>query len=540
MRGLALLTLAALLGGCTKVGTTSDAGGDHAYTRPHELRFASAEDLVGLNPMVNSQAVLSYLSSLTMAWLIRTDAHSEPTVPELATAVPSKANGGISPDGKTITWHLRHGVVWSDGVPFTADDVVFSTKLILDKHTNVVSLDGWDQIVKIDEPDKYTVVYHLKAPYAPFSVTYFSTAGANPAILPKHLLAGKDVNTDPYNALPVGIGPFKYEAWNRGDSVVMVANDTYWRGKPKLQRITYKTIQDRNTVLEQMRTHELDLWTPVPPHYYNDLKKIPGIKLLATPSYFYDHMDFNNAHPVMADHAVRQALRMAIDRKLLNDKIRFGIYDLGESVVPPVSRFHANIPMTPFDIAGANRVLDAAGWKRGADGIRSKNGLRLSLDFATSSGTPDNDTEIELIRGWWKQLGAEITVKHYLSSLFFALASNGGIIYGGKFDVVMFAWGGDPNQDLSNLYACYRFPPNGQNDLRYCNPAVSAEIDRGKVEYDRAKRVAGMAFAQRQIASDVPTIVLDTRKQIYAYNDDIKGWQPNPVAPFDDFLGVDI
>jgi peptide/nickel transport system substrate-binding protein len=477
---------------------------------------------------------------MTMAWLIRTDAKSEPTVPELALVVPSKANGGISPDGKTITWHLRHGVVWSDGVPFTADDVVFSTKLILDPHTNVVSHEGWDQIVKVDEPDKYTVVYHLKAPYGPFAVTYFSTAGANPSIVPKHLLAGKDINTDAYNGLPVGIGPFKYQAWNRGDSVVLVPNPSYFRGVPKLQRVTYKTIQDRNTVLEEMRTHELDLWTPVPPHYINDVRGMSSLKVLLTPSYFFDHMDFNNQRGVMQDVAVRRALRMALDRKTLNEKIRFGVFDLGESVVPAASSFHVNLPMTPFDIAGANKLLDGAGWVRGSDGIRAKKGLRLSLDFATSSGSPDTDTEIELIRGWWKQLGVDLQVKHYLASLLFATASNGGIMYGGKFDVIVFAWGGDPNQDLSNLYACYRFPPNGQNDPRYCNKEVTAAMDRGKVEYDRPKRVADMKFIQTQIFSDVPTVVLDTRKEIYAFNDDLKNFHPNPVAPFDDVLNVDI
>jgi peptide/nickel transport system substrate-binding protein len=539
-RALALLMVVALGAGCTKVGTSSDAGADHAYTHPHELRFASAEDLVGLNPMIDTQAVLNYLASMTMAYLIRTDAHSEPTVPELVTVVPSKANGGISPDGKTIRWHLRHGVVWSDGVPFTADDVVFSTKLILDPHTNVVSHEGWDQIVKIDEPDKYTVVYHLKKPYGPFAVTYFSTAGANPCIVPKHLLQGKDINTDPYNSLPVGIGPFKYSAWNRGDSVEMVANPSYWRGAPKLQRIVYKTIQDRNTVLEEMRTHELDLWTPVPPHYIHDVQGIAGLKILLTPSYFYDHLDFNNSRPVMADPAVRQALRMALNRKLINDKIRFGVFDLGESVVPPASIFHLNIPLVPFDIAGANRVLDAAGWRRGADGIRAKNGLRLSLDFATSSGSPDTDTEIELIRGWWKQLGVDLQVKHYLASLLFATVSAGGIMYGGKFDIVVFAWGGDPFQSFSNTYACDRFPPNGQNDLRYCNQAVSAAIARSDVEYDSARRYPDLKLIQTQIYKDVPTIVLDTRKEIYAYNDDLKNFRPNPVAPFDDVLKLDI
>ncbi|MBD5655312.1 MAG: peptide ABC transporter substrate-binding protein, partial [Candidatus Eremiobacteraeota bacterium] len=105
-----------------------------------------------------------------MAWLIKTDAGGNATVPELATVVPSLTNGGISKDGKTITWHLRHGVKWSDGAPFDADDVVFTTKQVLNPANNVVSLDGWDLITKIEETDKYTVVYRLKKPYSSFAV----------------------------------------------------------------------------------------------------------------------------------------------------------------------------------------------------------------------------------------------------------------------------------------------------------------------------------------------------------------------------------
>jgi peptide/nickel transport system substrate-binding protein len=532
---IALLALAA----CTKVGTSAP-GSRHPWTQPHVLRFAAAEDLVGLNPMTVTQATLSYLSSMTMAYLIKTDAHGEPTVPELATQVPTQANGGISADGKTMTFHLRKGVVWSDGAPFTADDVVFTTNVILDPKTNIIGRDGWDQIEKIDEPDKYTVVYHLKTPYSPYAVTFFSTAGSNPAILPKHLLAGKNINTDPYNGLPVGIGPFKYRAWNRGDSVVLVPNPRYFRGAPKLTKIVYKTVQDRNTVLELLRTHELDLWIPVAPHFIHDVRGIANIEVTLQPSYFFDHLDFNNQHPALRDQAVRAALRMALDRKTLNEKVRFGIYDLGESVVPPVSPFHENLPAVPFDIAGANRLLDGAGWVRGADGIRSKNGVRLSLDFATASGTPDSDTIIELIRSWWKQLGVDMQVRHYLSSLLFASVQDGGIIYSGKFDAVLFAWGGDPNGDMSNLYECDRFPPNGQNDPRYCNQQVSRALALGKTEYDRAKRTAGMRFIQEQILKDAPTVVLDTRREIHAYNDDLKSWHPNTVSPFDDMLNVDI
>ena len=538
-RAFAILATVALVTGCSKVGT-GGADSRHPFTRPHELRFAAAEDIVGLNPLLATQATVNYLSELTGAYLIKTDAKGYPTVPELATVIPSKANGGIGADGKTITYHLRKGVVWSDGKPFSADDVVFSTKVVLDPKVNVVSRDGWDQIEKIDEPDKYTVVYHLKTPYAPFLVTFFSDANANPDVMPVHLLAGKNINTDPYNSLPVGIGPFKYSQWKRGDSVVMVANPSYFRGAPKLQRITYDTIQDRNTVLQLLRTHELDLWLPVAPHFINDVRSISGIAIDMVPSFTYDHLDFNLKKPIFADRAVRDAMRMATDRDTLNKKIRFGIFDLNESVVPPASNFHENIPLVKFDIAGANALLDKAGWVRGADGVRSKKGLRLSIELASSSGSPDADLQIELMRSWWKQIGIELEVKRYLSSLLFAPAQTGGIIYGGKFDMVVFAWGGDTQQDLGNEYACNRIVPNGQNDLFYCNTKVSAVIDQGKVEYDPLKRVAGMNYLQKQIFEDDPTIVLDSRKQIAAYNDDLKNWHPNTNAPMDNMMNVDI
>jgi peptide/nickel transport system substrate-binding protein len=551
---LAALLALALLGGCTKVGTGSpdastsgaatsaDSANRHAYTVPHVLRYSSAEDPQGLNTLTAGQAIVMYMATMTGAWLVKTDARGEPSVPELITEIPTPANGGVSKDGKTITYHLRKGVKWSDGAPFDADDVVFSTNEINNPANNVPSRDGWELIKKIDEPDKYTVVYHLSKPYSSYLVTFFSTGGANPFILPKHLLKDyKELNDVPYNSAPVGIGPFKYEEWKRGDSVVMVPNPLYWRGTPKLQKIIFKIIPDRNTVVEQMRTHELDLWTPVAPHFVPELRKIPGVQILTTPSFTFDHLDFNMSHPVFKDLAVREALRYAIDRKTLNEKIRFGQYIVEESVVPPASAmYHIDLPLVPFDIAKANQILDAAGWKRGPDGIRAKNGVRLSIDYASSSGAPDIDLQVELIRRWWGQLGVEFTVKRYLSSLLFAPAEQGGIIYSGKFDAVNFGWGGDPNQDLSNLYACYRFPPNGQNVLRYCNEAATAAMDRAKTNYERVGRKPDIAFVQRQIYHDVPTIVLDARREIYAYNADLKNWHPNPIAPFDDMLNVDI
>ena len=538
-RVASVAALVSLAAGCSKVG--SDSGGRHPYTHPHELRFSAASDIQQLNPLIGESIYELYLASMTMGFLIKTDATGNGSVPELATELPTQKNGGISADGKTITYHLRKGVRWSDGAPFDADDVVFSTREVLNPKNNVISTDGWELIDKIDEPDKYTVRYHLKKPYSSYAITFFSSAGANPAILPKHLLDKyPDLNNVPYNSLPVGLGPFKYESWKRGDSVTLVANDRYFRGRPKLDRVVFRLVQDRNVVARLLQTHDIDLWVPISPHYFPDSAALPATATSRVPEYTFDHLDFNLKRPVFADPVVREALRYATDRPTLIRKIQHGLYTASETPLNAATPYHLDLPLVPFDIAKANAMLDAAGWKRGADGVRVKNGRRLSVEFATSTGNQDTDTEIELIRGWWKQVGVEFTVKHYLAAQFFAPAADGGVIYGGKFDVVLFGWGSDPTADLSNLYACNRFPPNGQNDMRWCDPAADAAMAAAQRSYDPAARKKLIDTVQRRFVAGVPSIVLDVRTQLAGYNDDLKGWHPNSVSPFDDMMNVDI
>jgi peptide/nickel transport system substrate-binding protein len=505
------------------------------------LRYATAEDVVGLNPHLTQQTTLSFMSSLTMAWLTKFDRRNRP-VPELATVVPTRENGGISKDGLAITWHLRRGVRWSDGVPFDADDVVFSTRTVLNPANNEITRDGWDSIVKIDEPDKYTVVYHLKRPFASYASQFFSSAGANPCLLPKHLL-GKlpDINNASYNALPVGIGPFRYTAWKRADSVEMEANPYYFRGKPKLERVVFKVVPDRNTVLTQIQTHELDLWLPVAAAYYDRLKAVPGIKLMRQPSYYFSHLDFQNQHPPLDDVRVRRALRLALDRKTINTKIRHGLGIIQDDPVSPTNpSFDRAVPTDPYDPAQAGKLLDQAGWAMGPNGVRAKNGKPLSFVFATSTGSPDADQQIELMRANWKQIGATIDVRRYPSPLLFAPYANGGIVYGGKWDMIVFQWGGDAIGDLSILYSCASVPPAGQNDPRWCDPRASAAMEKFKHEYDERKRQPYADIVQSEIAREVPVIVLWVNEDVYAYNSDLRGLEPNQVSPFDDFMNVDI
>ncbi len=530
------------LGACTK-STTAGAGGGrtNSWTQAHVLRFADAGDVNTLNPHLGQFAAIGYLSSMTMAYLIKWDEHNN-AYPELATQVPTQADGGVSKDGLTITYHLRRGVRWSDGAPFDADDVVFSTNVVNNPANNEVGRLGWDQIAKVDEPDKYTVVYHLKKPYSPFIETFFSTAGANPCILPKHLLAQyPNINHVAYNALPVGIGPFKYLRWNRAQDIVLVPNPLYFRGRPRLQRIVYKIIPDRDTVLSQMQAHELDMWDLVPGAYLARVAAIPGVSIVRQPSYWFNHLDFNTQRPALRDPVVRAALRMALDRRTLIDKIGHGVGILQEVTTPKNAPYAVtSIPPVPFDIAGANAMLDRDGWIRGRDGVRAKNGVPLMLDYATSAGLQDVDEQIELERSWFKQIGVDISIRHYPAALMFAPLQAGGIVYSNKWDMIGFAWQNDAIGDMSPFFSCKSFPPNGQNDVRWCNPRAQAAMDALFGHYDQVRRNADLLVVQQEFIKDVPEIVMSLREDIFAHNSDLKNFHPNAITPFDDMLNVDI
>jgi peptide/nickel transport system substrate-binding protein len=532
------LGAALLLSASTKADGQNANGRTNAWTTPHVLTISDGGDVNTLNPHLGQFATVANLSEMTMAWLVKWDEHNQP-YPELATQVPTQTNGGVSKDGFTITYHIRRGVKWSDGAPFNADDVVFSTAVV----NNLANNEGarLDQITKVDEPDKFTVVFHLKAPYSPSTAAFFSSCCANPSILPKHLLAQyPNINNVAYNSLPVGIGPFKFERWDRSVQVVLVANSLYWRGRPKLEKIIYKIIPDHDKLLSQLEAHKVDMWYQFGGAYLPRIQALQGYAVFQQPSYAYNHYDFNVTHPVVADRRVRQALRLALNRQGLVDKVEHGVGVVQDSAMPVSAPYFVDLGTTPYDPAKANELLDQAGWTRGVDGIRVKNGVKLELNVATRAGAPDTDAQLDLVRNDWKQIGVGVDVHHYPAALMFAPLQQGGVVYGGKWDVITFAWAADPIGDYSAIYGCQAFPPAGQNNLRWCNKTAQSAMDALFGHYEQSQRNADVKIMMQEFVNDVPSVVSFLRVDMFAYNKDLKNYHPNSVTPFDNMMDVDI
>lgn len=511
--------------------------------KSHWLRVADGSgDLSTLNPHLAMGASLDDVAQLTQAYFVRFDARSRP-MPELLSEIPSKQNRGIAADGLSITWHLRRGVRWSDGAPFDARDVVFSTHAILNPANNEAQgTTGWNLIRAIESPDRYTVVYRLKEPYGALVTSAFAPVGGGPCLLPAHILERlPDINTAAYNALPIGIGPFRITRWKRGDAIEMEANPFYWRGRPRLDHVTYEILPSRETLLAQMRTGEVDLWPRVPPAYVRELAAVPAVRLVKHTSLRTTHLDFMMTPDALADKAVRQAIRLGIDRPAIIRTVEHGYGTVSDSIVwPPFPAKDDDRTVARPDPARARALLAADGWLPGPDGVRLRRGRRLRLTMPYQSGSPDLDSLVELIRAQLRPLGIELNARRYTHTVLFAPKADGGILDNGRYDAILYSSTLTSLPDLASNFDCAQVPPNGENATHWCDPRVPALLRTMRRSYDAAE--VGRAFAQlnRIFIDEVPSIQLFVWSGNTAINARVDGYRDNLLTSFDEMRDVDV
>jgi peptide/nickel transport system substrate-binding protein len=535
----AALAASLAIAACTKVTTGgATAGGANSWTVPGVLSFSEFSDPKNLNPMLNSAAPTLDIGMFVYSWTIRYDDKARP-VPDALREIPTIANGDVSKDGLTLKYKLRTNMKWQDGPPVTCNDLKFTWQAVMNTHNNVTTTDGYKDIGSIDCTDPYVAVIHMKKLYAPFLQQLWSV-NSNAPILPAHLLAKYNddkgsFNTAPYNALPVGSGPFKVVAWNRGQDVRMVANPDFYLGKPKLKEVIYKILPDENTVVTQLQTHELDmlaLGTSLKWPEYTRLAADPrnGLKAVRVDAFSWSHADFNLRHPIVSDIQVRRALAYATDKNEIIQKVAHGsAIPANTDQQPHYSwAYTDDIVHYPYDPAKAEALLDADGWKVGRDGVRVKNGQRLEFTLSTQTESSNGKANETVLQRQWREVGAQADIKNYPTSQFFDNSTN-GILQGGHYDVALFGWLGAADPDDSAIYSGNNLAPHGQNAMYWENRTATAAMSDALSTIDQARRKRDYVVVQQQLALDVPTIILYFNRVPYVYNSDLKGFDPSPV-----------
>lgn len=445
--------------------------------------------------------------------------------PLLAREVPSLANGAVvlrADGGMDVTWRLRPGVRWHDGVPFTSADVKFTVDAINGPAYNPESTDGFDRISGVDTPDPLTAVVHYRERYAPYALQFIRGA------LPKHVLEGRDIDraTD-YNRAPLGTGPYRVAEWKTGEYILLERVPHYWRGDslPQIRRLLFRFVPNTTTRINQLRAGEVHIVALVPWDRARDLAGTPGLSLRRTAGNAYEHVTLNERKvAAFRDVRVRQALTMAVDRESLVRTLLDGLAPVAHGPVQPVSwAYTDSIRHYAFDPVHARALLDSAGWRTGAGGVRERNGARLAFTLMTQAAFVVRENVAQVLQRQWHDVGADVSI---------ALVDGTAISskwFDGQFDAMLHWWQMSADPDLVLFFAADRTPPAGRNINFFEDAALTKLLYAGDREVDPAKRRPLLVEAQRRISELAPEIPLYNVTRLDAVPESLRGFKGNPT-----------
>jgi peptide/nickel transport system substrate-binding protein len=358
-------------------------------------------------------------------------------VPALASEIPTVDNGGLGRDGTWVVWNLKKGVQWHDGKPFTADDVIFNWEYAADPATAAVTIGAYSDIDRVEKLNEHSVKVVFKQP-TPY---WYEAFCQNRLIIPKHLFEaykGAKSREAPTNLKPVGTGPYKFVDFRPGDIVRGEINPNYHvPNRPFFDTIEMKGGGDAASAARAvLQTGEYDFaWNmQVEDDVLKRLEQGGKGRAEIYPTGGIEHIQCNftdpnkdvdgersslkTTHPTLADPAVRQALGLLVDRASIHEQIYGRGGQATANYLNAPSRYASKNLRWEFNVDKANQILDAAGWKRGADGIRAKDGKRLRFLYQTSTNAPRQKTQA-IVKQACAKAGIDIEIKSVVASVFF-------------------------------------------------------------------------------------------------------------------------
>jgi len=528
----ALLACSLLVSACTG-GATPAAKSTTATPAPEapktpkvqgRLTWSGIGEPINFNPILQADTNSAWVAQRVFSGLVEINEKLE-VAPDIA------KEWSASPDGLQWTFKLRDNVKFHDGKPLTAEDVAFTYNAIKDKGYTGPRSGDFAALERVEVVDPLTVKFILKESFAPFlsNLTY--------GILPKHLYDAKPVaemKENPANRKPVGTGAWKLGEWVPGQYLTLVRNDHFYGEGPYIPEMILKFVQDGNVATAKLEAGEFDIGA-IPP---TSVKRFQE-KLSDQFNFFpyqgtgFEYLAFNTTKPGLKDKAVRQAIAYALDRSKIVSDILEGQGVVLNAPVPPASWAYTEAPLRfTFDPAQSTKLLEGAGYVKGADGIYAKGGERLSYSITTNTGSPVRESECLFIQKALKDIGIEIKVNLVELATF-----QGKAMPTGAFDMVLNRLNLNVDPDPYTYFHTSQGQKNakgtfvGFNISQYSNPEIDKLLEDGRKTVDQAKRKEIYGKYQQIISEEIPWLVMFNYKSTYAIKKHVQGVVTSPIGP---------
>jgi peptide/nickel transport system substrate-binding protein len=431
----------------------------------------------------------------------------------------------ISPDGLVITFHLRKGVKWTDGIEFTADDVMFGYQTIINEKTPTAYQEDYLQVKKAGVLDKYTFRVTYEKPFAPAL-----TSWGNLVVLPKHLLEGKDITKVDFGRKPVGLGPYKLSKWISGQYVTLDSNKDYFEGRPYIDGYVYRFIPDPATMFLELKVGEIDMMGLTPTQYIkqteNDFFR-KNFQKFRYPVFSYTYLGFNLKYPLFQDKRVRQAIAYAIDKSEIVDVVLFG---LGKPAtgpyVPNTWPYNPNVERYDYNPEKARQLLKEAGWEdTDGDGILDKRGQPFEFTILTNMGNSLRMNTATIIQWRLAKIGIKVEIRVLEWSTFI-----NEFIDKRRFQAVILGWSIGLDPDQYDIWHSSKTKEKEFNFVSYNNPEVDKLLEKGRRTFNIEERKKAYFRIQEILADELPYIFLYVPDATPIVSARFKGIKPSPIG----------
>ena len=430
----------------------------------------------------------------------------------------------VSRDGLTITFHLRKGVKWHDGHPFTARDVLYTYQVTIDPKTPTAYAEAFRQVkaARILDPHTFQVVY--TRPFAPALESW------GVSILPAHLLEGKDITKSELARHPVGTGQYVFKEWTAGQRVVLEANPDYYEGRPYISRYIYRIIPDNSTMYMELKAGGLDMMG-ISPVQYQRQTNTPEFQARFNkyryPAFAYTYLGYNLRHPLFADRRVRQAITSAINKDEIVHGVLLGMGQVTHGPYKPGTwAYDPNIKDFDYNPERASRLLAEAGWReRNGNGILVKEGKPFQFTILTNQGNDQRLKTAQIVQRRLKKIGIDVKIRVVEWASFLSQ-----FIDKGNFESVILGWTIGQDPDLFDIWHSSKTNPKELNFIGYKNPEVDRLLEEGRSTFDMEKRRRCYYRFQEILAEDQPYTFLYVPDALPVVSARFRGIEPAPAG----------